>query len=363
MSHDIDSSVSEYNESIMDDITDDTNIEFETEILEIPGSTPITILGNRTDDNTVYFQCADGIVKMVAKVICEQGFNSYFTSQQGGGFSDSYVRTWARKIGKFINYSYHKINKSIISEDDVNQWVIDLIKIHYMNAFSDYVTYLSTIEDYAPNTVLAELGNIKQFLSWFVYFRESNDNTKCEITLMDLQPIELIIKNLSKNLKKDLKKRLSNAPDMDDLVMNRELPSGGLPELQDIIATDLEWCKGVDWTSLVIDKRTYDRFMQILYVSLYAHSPQGRVAGVQDIKWGQAKDLLTYGYTLSSKFKTSASFGYQPVTTSDISLNLIQLYITRLRPKITSTMNNWKDPLFLHYDGTPATRIGDKVIT
>ncbi len=330
--------------------------------MDIPSSSSIVVIGNSEDTKMMYYQCTQQTVEDIVTVLNLSGFHEHFTSQQGGGYDHDYVRTWARRIGKFLNYSHYGLYQEVLSATKVIEWIVELITTEYVKAFSHYVNYLTSIENFAPNTVLSDLANIKKFFAWFIYFRAHLD-VESVITPMHLPPIELLLQNLSKSQRKELKKRHSNAPDMDDLVSNRELPSGGLKALQAIIATDLVWWKNVDWASPLIERRTYDKFMQVLYSSLYAHSAQGRISAIADIKWGQVNNLIKNGYILSTRFKTNATFGYQPVTTSKVSLDLIKFYVSVLRPKITSTMNGSQDPLFLHYDGTPASRIGDKVFT
>ena len=158
-------SASEYTESLVGDTTDDTSeIEYETELFQLPTSS-ITITGNSKEVmKTTFYQSTRDTVDMVVDVLFKWGFNSHFTSQQGGGFGVSYVKTWARRVGKFLNYSYYEVYSEILTEYSVTDWVIELIESQYINVFSKYVVHLSTVEDLAPNTVLADLNNIKQFL-------------------------------------------------------------------------------------------------------------------------------------------------------------------------------------------------------
>jgi hypothetical protein len=99
--------------------------------------------------------------------------------------------------------------------------------------------------------------------------------------------------------------------------------------------------------------------MQVLYASLYVYSPQGRISGIESMKLKQADEMLQTGCAFSTNFKTNSTFGYQPVTTSKLSRKLIHIYTTYLRPR--SRQISGEQPLFLNHDGSPATRIGDKV--
>jgi hypothetical protein len=76
---------------------------------------------------------------------------------------------------------------------------------------------------------------------------------------------------------------------------------------------------------------------------------------------------------MSTRFKTNASFGYQPVTTAKVSKMLLEFYINNLRPEIVrkreddsddydpSLLNYDNSPLFLNFDRSKAIRIGEKV--
>jgi hypothetical protein len=182
-----------------------------------------------------------------------------------------------------------------------------------------------------------------------------------------LKPVEYVLANICKCEKKRLKIQNSENNDIETMIENRQLPAGGLKELQQYVLKDLQWVKS--WTEALIEsterkhtncvgKDEYYRFMQILYASLYVYSPQGRISGIESMKLRQVDEMLQNGCALSTKFKTNSTFGYQPVTTSKLSRKLLQIYITYLRPR---SKIRGDEPLFLHYNGSPATRIGAKV--
>ena len=113
--------------------------------------------------------------------------------------------------------------------------------------------------------------------------------------------------------------------------------------------------------------------MNMLYSALYVYSPQGRISAIEDLKLHHVKDFEREGYAMSSRFKTNAAFGYQPVTTAKVSKMLLSFYVNTLRPEIVkkceddndnydpSLLNSDNSPLFLNFDRSNATRIGDKV--
>jgi len=55
-------------------------------------------------------------------------------------------------------------------------------------------------------------------------------------------------------------------------------------------------------------------------------------SGIDDLKLASADELIGQGHSMSTKFKTAATYGYQPVTLSNISLELFQIYMGTIRP-------------------------------
>lgn len=70
---------------------------------------------------------------------------------------------------------------------------------------------------------------------------------------------------------------------------------------------------------------------------------------------------------MSSKFKTQSKFGFQPVTTSHMSQDLIRRYVEDIRPQISrmindKTINEADYALFVRFDGKPHNAGGSMVI-
>ena len=123
---------------------------------------------------------------------------------------------------------------------------------------------------------------------------------------------------------------------MTTLVQARLLPEGDpkqqLQTLQQGVLQQFIWIRQHDAKGLPVDKETYKRFMGILLSSLYVFSPQGRCQGIEDLKLGQADDLIHNGFIQTTKFKTQARWGFQPVTLSEESKELMTIYLRTFRP-------------------------------
>lgn len=72
------------------------------------------------------------------------------------------------------------------------------------------------------------------------------------------------------------------------------------------------------------------------------------------LTFGQRNELLSKGVSMSNCFKTGLQFGLQPCIFPAEALELLQLYLSFMRPKM---MENSDDLLFITFNGTPL-RVG-----
>ena len=126
---------------------------------------------------------------------------------------------------------------------------------------------------------------------------------------------------------------------MESLVARRCLPEGDvatqLKTLQGIVTKKLDWARKC--TSVDVDRAIYLSFIGLLGASLYTFSPQGRTSGIEDMKMSQVPALIQDGFAQSSVFKTNAKYGYQPVSLSLISMELLTLFVKEVRPAATNS--------------------------
>jgi hypothetical protein len=134
-------------------------------------------------------------------------------------------------------------------------------------------------------------------------------------------------------------KRGRSSKTMEKLVAKRNLPEGDvatqLLTLQAIVTNKLEWARAC--STNIIDKTTYFTFVGLIGAALYSFSPQGRPSGIEDMKMSQLPALLQDGFAQSSVFKTNAKYGFQPVTMSTTTIELIQIYCNHIRPAANGT--------------------------
>ena len=153
---------------------------------------------------------------------------------------------------------------------------------------------------------------------------------------------------------------------MKKLVQDRMLPEGDprtqLQFLQKVVLEQFVWIRQHSVKKLPVDKETYRRFVGIFLSSLYVFSPQGRCQGIEDLKFGQAQELLHDGYTQTTKFKTQARWGFQPVTLADESKELLTIYLEIFRPRVAeSSTSQPHETLLLNFSGQPYIDIGKEL--
>lgn len=160
-----------------------------------------------------------------------------------------------------------------------------------------------------------------------------------------------MVKAIQKRVRRQIKVKQSENS-IEALIERKEWPIGGLLELQNAIRNEMDWVYTLArGHSTPTNKSIYNRFMNLLSASIYCFSCQGRIGAIEDLKFYQGSELLTEGVVLTSKFKTSAKFGYQPVTlpSDKASTFLLQFYLMNVRPR---TLQQREDPLFITFTGS-----------
>jgi hypothetical protein len=85
--------------------------------------------------------------------------------------------------------------------------------------------------------------------------------------------------------------------------------------------------------------------------------------GVKDMKLSQVDSLINNGVAMSSKFKTYSKYLLQPVTLSEISKNLLVIYLKVLRPVAATKMKikSMEEPLWITFNGGNEIDVGKLV--
>ena len=85
--------------------------------------------------------------------------------------------------------------------------------------------------------------------------------------------------------------------------------------------------------------------------------------GVGDLRVRQIPELRKIGYALSDNFKTSGTYGLQPIMLSSFSYRFVFIFIDHVRELICPDRNNWdpEDFLWIDYNGQREMNIGNLI--
>jgi hypothetical protein len=141
------------------------------------------------------------------------------------------------------------------------------------------------------------------------------------------------------------------------LIAAHRWPAGGLSQIYNVVVECFQKLKEDMRSGVLLNatKSLYNSFMGIMCTSAY-FSPQGRLAAVQSLKFGQRVQLLTTKCVMSSVFKTASKYGFQPITASVLFSDLLQFYLDFYRARGVSDTED--SPLFVNYSGESCFNFG-----
>ena len=113
-----------------------------------------------------------------------------------------------------------------------------------------------------------------------------------------------------------------------------------------------------------ITEALFNRVLQLVIVQMYVTSPQGRPEGIETLRLAHIEEWREKHYALNTQFKTSATFGYQPVILAAAVVPLLQVYLNILRPSVLppNAVAHRDDFMWLSFNGQPVNNISVRVI-
>jgi len=288
-------------------------------------------------------------------VLTAAGYNDYLEQVQSEGErKPECVRRAVRIAADFLHHAHVEyFGVPIAGEEQVLPWLRKVIKKEY-RLLQGYVKHLAEDRQCKPSTIRNYLLFIDKCCRWYVLFCPQARNMKLS-ALTRMKDVSAVLLRALARKEKMARAGVSLAAKVRD----RRMPAGGLCELQGRVDAQIDWAKEI--TKQRMSKEEYKAFMELMYAALYVHSVQGRQSGVMDMKYKQAAELLVRGYSNSSKFKTCAKWKYQPVTLSETTYLLLQLYVQRVRPQVWHEGITGDDPLWLDFDGEAERKLGLRV--
>lgn len=280
-------------------------------------------------------------------------FGSYLSSKMGGALSSAEITTVKNRVLKFLLWTKKEDNDASI---DTFNWVKILCKKRY-NLLSLYCEYLEITMLQVPGTIKIILLNISKFLIWCCHHRKGEPKIKVKHLTNILQ----LIKSINSSMGKAVRHRKShNNNSLQSKVINRQLPGNGLQDIRDAVAKSLLWVEtNTDEIVKGNDKWIHGHFLGIFITAMYTHA-QGRIGGILDLKANQLEELALNGCVMTSTFKTSSHFGYQPCIIPQGLIPYLHIYADTRHSIVESTGidSPW---LWIKVDGTREEDIGAKV--
>jgi hypothetical protein len=284
-------------------------------------------------------------------VLTQAGYKEYLMSIVGGGIKADNAERMLTTASNFFRWTARNAD---LPSSEIFDWMVTVVTKQY-TLLLPYAKYLEERLHRKPGTIKNHLIYIAKCATWIIGYSpedirpDSSTSTKF---------FDCTIKSISKAQGKKMKQQRA-LQTVASKVFNREMPIGGLAELQKVTAGDLPWAGSLPDQD--IEKETYDQFMGLMYSTFYTTAPQGRISGIADMKEEQLSELIARGFSNSNKFKTASRWSLQPVTMSESSVALLIIYRDIIRPQVSNGVNQPEGPLFLNYNGTADEFIGKRV--
>lgn len=290
------------------------------------------------------------------------GLTKYLQSRLGGRYTEKMLNYMVNITNNILQMTYLEHHNLQLRGSDTIQWFSQFITTDYMLLELYVDKYLISLKQQSPSTIINKLHYFNNIIKWFILYRDYNqeyfpvtyENCRC---FFDLSA------SIRKYEKKKEKANRSGKDDINQLIYERKLPSGGLQELYNCCYDKMNWARSIIERPIKsIDKTIYIQFTQLLYSSIYVCAVQGRISGLHDMKYCQGDELLKKGFAMSRVFKTQSKYGFQPVAVAKESMELLKIYINHVR--CAASHGNHVDPnehLFLTYNGKAENDIGRHV--
>jgi hypothetical protein len=291
-------------------------------------------------------------VDLLKEILDQLKFRTHLQCAAGGLKTEVDINTLYGRLSKFILWSLYRLNGDVnieISVVSVKLLLVQICSTHF-GVLAEYCTAeLELTFNYKASTIINHILDLVGSMQWFVLYRVELDHVY-NLTPSSLLGFTTIASNLRRYYSRCAKHE-SRSKSMDDAIIAKKMPSGGLTELQNALKSQSSIIKKICET-VELKKLQFQIFMGVLYSTMYSYSAQGRIGGFEHIRFNQYQALRDRNHATTDKFKSRLAFGLQAVTASPEALELLHLYVTIIRPKISSNVSHSEDnKLFLSFNG------------
>mmetsp|Transcript_20277 Transcript_20277/g.33942 ORF Transcript_20277/g.33942 Transcript_20277/m.33942 type:complete len:580 (+) Transcript_20277:520-2259(+) len=289
---------------------------------------------------------------MIVAELSQASFLVHLGSAVGGYLSHKNADLCARAVARFLEWTHNEHHKTTaLAPGESLSWLLTIITEEHSLVVA-YVDHCVKVLLMKPNTVKNHVKHIETACMWLTQFSAR----KYRRDPSSLQAITHIVKKL-RCAESKRNKGLYSEKTLEQQVYTGQLPAGGLPELRHAVSTKLPWAKAIASRGGSIDTHDYRHFLCTMFAAMWVFSAQGRPGGISLMTVDDTQQLLDFAFATTSTFKTSAKYSLQPITLSEESYQLVELYVRCLRPHVAMRTPP-TDRLWITHEGKPIEDVG-----
>ena len=213
---------------------------------------------NMNEDDEEVIQDQDTIIlirkediKELKEVLSAIGFRQYLEDPVLGLCKNTDTVTHSLlSLARFLLWTHLSVKKVplALNNDAVLLWSKILIvkKPSLVHVFQGF---LVEVLKFSPGSIINFICHLKEYAEWFRMFRSTKNTDSFKIKLCKYTKFMTICSRVMKGARKlrtnRLKKKTGSQTNaMDEAIANRQLPQGGLKELQDAVMSEMDWILG-----------------------------------------------------------------------------------------------------------------------
>lgn len=268
--------------------------------------------------------------------------NTYLTSILGGDRKAGFIKTLYVRFIRFCLWTYGTKHNCLLPVELIFEWFIDVMLIDYMFLKEYCVNNLEKL--CTPSTILnhlSDISNVGKWITTYTTLLSQRDNSVSTQKFYDL------IEHICRQYRKKKRNQNIDNKSLENLIRQGKAPSGGLKQLKCLLDQFHQWA-----LNLTVDnKADHKRFLGYIAASMYVLAPQGRIQAIDNLTLNDGYLMINEGKVLSTEFKTSATYVYQPVLLPVSLTPILIKYINTIRK---SNSNR----LWVNYSGLPVKTMG-----
>jgi hypothetical protein len=330
-------------ESIFHKEETDVSIRRESEVCDL--SNDMYDVDNKP---SIYVHLVPAVVNVI-----REGVTVHLKSLVGGKRDQQAIDAIVQRVGLFIAWSYDLQHDDDPNPNQIDEALIDSWYTQVLDSpgelITQFVEFLQTTRNLKLSSARQYIEAIYTYSKWFVDYKVEKEKLSLERLIRTVSAIRSSVKN-------EDRKSIASNRSIEDLIKSGQWPEKGMPELQMAVNRRIQ-----EWAIPTFDKPgaqraicdiNYKEFLQLIASAIYVEAPQGRIGGIAHLSISAYDDFISSGYALAQKFKTSSTFGFQPVALSEKSCKLVMMYYQLFRPVAEMNAKQKCTRMWLNWNGT-----------